>query len=310
MRRLLPLALSVLALLLTPLAPAGAITNGVPDGNNHPYVGEVLFYVPDAADPRFDTPGSWFTCSATLLSPTVVVTAGHCTYGIGKDGASTTTGSGGTDVWVDFNQTPDFSMLEPSSTYAPAGNEQRYSDWSQALNDASGEWHHATSYPHPDFDPNAFFTHDMGVLVLDAPVTGIDEYGQLPSQGLIDQLARDHRATYTAVGYGLEKSTPHAAFGGDTRNQATVTLVNTQGVYGNGKGTAVMFSSNKGKPHTGGTCYGDSGGPTFPNTAGMDHIVLTVTSFGIDPNCASGGGSYRLDQPDDLAFLATFDLTR
>ena len=43
--------------------------------------------------------------------------------------------------------------------------------------------------------------------------------------------------------------------------------------------------------------------------AGNDNVVPTVTSFGIDENCAAGGGGYRLDQTDDLNFLATFGLT-
>ena len=292
--------------MLVPLAPAQAIVNGVPDDNEHPYVGEVLFYVPDEADPRFSDPGSWFTCSATLLNQTIVLTAGHCTYGVGLNGEPTapTGGSGGNDIWVNFSEAPDFSILPPSSAFAPNDNAGRYEEWSAALN-ASPEWHRATSFPHPEFDPNAFFTHDMGVLRLAAPVS-MGSYGQLPTPGLIDTLARNHRATYTTVGYGLEKSTPHASFGGDTRRNATVTLVNTQGVYGTGQGTAVKWSGNNGTPHTGGTCFGDSGGPTFPNAAGMERIVLTVTSFGINGNCAGGGGGYRIDQPDDLAFLATF----
>ncbi len=59
-------SLSILAALIAILAlaaPVGAITNGSPDAGEHPYVGEMLFYVPDAVDSRFDDPGSWFTCT-------------------------------------------------------------------------------------------------------------------------------------------------------------------------------------------------------------------------------------------------------
>ena len=311
MRHKLLLLLATTLLLVLPAAPAQAIVNGQPDGGEHPYVGQLLFYVPDAVDSRFDDPGSWFTCSGTLLNKTVVVTAGHCTYAVGLEGASTTTGggdgSGGTDVWISFAEEPNFGILPASSTFDRDENDDRYAEWSKAL-DSSKEWHEATSYPHPDYNDNAFVLHDMGVLALDKGIR-MKEYGALPTLGLIDKLALDARATYTAVGYGLEESSPHGSEGGDTRRTATVSLVSTNGAYGLGKGIAVKWSSNQGQPHTGGTCYGDSGGPTFPTIEGMENVVLTVTSFGIDVNCASGGGGYRIDQPDDLRVLATFGVT-
>ena len=34
-------------------APVGAITNGQPDDEEHPYVGQLFFYVPDDPDSRF-----------------------------------------------------------------------------------------------------------------------------------------------------------------------------------------------------------------------------------------------------------------
>jgi hypothetical protein len=313
MRRLLLLLLGCLVLVL-PMAPAQAITRGVPDGGQHPYVGELRFYVPDEIDPAFNDPGAWFTCSGTLVDPTHVVTAGHCTYATGLNGTSTTakggSGSGGNDVWISFAEVPDFDILPPSSSFAPDGNAARYVAWRDALN-RSNEWVRATSLPHPQFDPDAFDLHDMGVLTLSSAVT-MDTYGALPELGLIDRLYRaDKNATYTAVGYGLEKSSKFTSVGGDNRRDATVKINNTQGVYGLGKGIAVGWSSNNGKPHQGGTCFGDSGGPTFPTgdaDPSNDNVVLTVTSFGIDENCAAGGGGYRLDQPDDLQFLASFGL--
>jgi hypothetical protein len=66
------------------------------------------------------------------------------------------------------------------------------------------------------------------------------------------------------------------------------------------KNIAVMFSHNNG-----GTCFGDSGGPTFdisnPSIA-EQNIIVAVTSFGMNYNC-NASGSYRIDQADDLAFL-------
>jgi hypothetical protein len=312
MRRLLLLVFACLVL-VAPMAPAQAITSGVPDDNRHPYVGEMLFYDPDDADPRFTDPGGWFTCTGTLVDSTHVVTAGHCTHATGLNGHSTTagggSGSGGNDVWISFAEVPNFDVLPASSTFT--SNAARYAGWSAALN-SSPEWVRATSFPHPDFDPGNFVLHDMGVLTLHEAVT-MNTYGALPSKGLIDQLYRaDKSATYTAVGYGLEESSKTKSIGGDNRRDATVKINSTQGVYGLGKGIQVGWSSNNGKPHQGGTCFGDSGGPTFPTgdaSSSNDNVVLTVTSFGIDENCAAGGGGYRLDQPDDLDFLASFGLT-
>jgi secreted trypsin-like serine protease len=51
--------------------PAGAITNGVPDGNRHPNVGGLVA-------PTAYSDGTWIYCSGTLISPTVFLTAAHC----------------------------------------------------------------------------------------------------------------------------------------------------------------------------------------------------------------------------------------
>jgi hypothetical protein len=307
-KRILTLVSAFATLFVLAPSQAQAITNGQPDAGAHPYVGELLFYVPDDIDPRFTDPGSWFTCSGTLLTDTIVVTAGHCTYGVGHDGVSTTagggSGSGGTDVWIDFAEAPDFSILPPSSTFAPGNNAGRYAAWSAAL-DASPEWHHATAFPHPQFDPNAFFLHDAGVLRLAAPVT-MAEYGQLPTLGLLDRIFPDKSQHFTPVGYGLEKSGPKIALGGDTRMVADAILVNLNGVSGVGKGVAARFSNDNGVVHRGGTCFGDSGGPIL--VAGS-RVVTAVNSFGISETCTGSTNAYRLDQPDDLAFLATFGVT-
>jgi len=74
-------------------------------------------------------------------------------------------------------------------------------------------------------------------------------------------------------------------------------------VLGLGKGTSAKFSNNA---DTGGTCFGDSGGPFF--VAGTTTLVA-VNSFGTSETCSGTSGAYRLDQADDLAFLATFGVT-
>ena len=72
MRRLALAALATLGLVIA--APAGAITNGSPDGNAHPNVGGLV------ADQAYSD-GTWIYCSGTLISPTVFLTAAHCDEG-------------------------------------------------------------------------------------------------------------------------------------------------------------------------------------------------------------------------------------
>jgi secreted trypsin-like serine protease len=69
MRRLILSASAVAALALA--APAGAITDGVPDGQGHPNVGGLV-------SPTQFSDGTWLYCSGTLISPTVFLTAAHC----------------------------------------------------------------------------------------------------------------------------------------------------------------------------------------------------------------------------------------
>ena len=90
--------LAALAVALTAGALAAgsarAITNGQPDGTDHPNVGAVI------ADLPFT--GKSPVCSGTLISPIAFLTAGHCTAYL--------TSLGITQVWVSFD-----SKLDPGS---------------------------------------------------------------------------------------------------------------------------------------------------------------------------------------------------
>ena len=63
---------------------------------------------------------------------------------------------------------------------------------------------------------------------------------------------------------------------------------------------SLLLSNNA---HTGGTCFGDSGGPNF---LGDSHVVAGVTSFGINGNCAGTGGVFRMDRSWSLDWVNTF----
>lgn len=300
-------AIAVTALLAGPTMPAQAIVGGTADGGEHPYVGQLLFYVPDSQDPRFTDPGGWYNCTGTLIDADTVVTAGHCTYAIGIEGeVSQNALYGGTDVWFSVEEEPDYSILPASSTFAPDGNEERYEAWSAAL-DASPTWHETeATFTHPEYDDASFLLHDLGVLELAEPIV-LDEYGSLPEVNYLDTYySKQNKQTglFESVGYGLEGSGPKSSFGGDTRKKADRRLVSFKGAYGY-RNISVQFSHAQGGKTNGGTCFGDSGGPTFdisnPQVAD-ENVIVAVTSFGMTQTCTASG-SYRIDQPDDLAFL-------
>lgn len=245
------------------------ITNGGPDGNDHPFVG--LMVAKDA-----DGTPLW-RCSGTLISERLFLTAGHCTE---APAASAT-------IW--FEEDVD-AIDQPG-----ANDPDDYPHGGPTTVDG-------TVHTHPDYDPSAFYLYDLGVVVLDERVR-MDAYGSLPEEGTLDRFVTQRGlqdARLTAVGYGLQKINPVEVEAHKVRLQATLDIVDLKGTAGIPDGTAVMVSANH---HTGGTCFGDSGGPQFlPGT----FTVAAVTSFGLNGTCSGVGGGYRVDTADDLAWLATF----
>jgi hypothetical protein len=151
----------------------------------------------------------------------------------------------------------------------------------------------------------AFYLFDVGVAILSEPVF-LNEYGTLSDVGLLDNLAvrRGLQDTsFTVVGYGLQSVVP--TLQSDlVRYQGSVQLIDVNGVFGIPAGVSASFTNNPGKGNgSGGTCFGDSGGPIFHANSNM---VAAVTSFGVNANCAGTGGGYRVDTVDDQAFIQQF----
>lgn len=163
---------AIVAVVLATALPASAITNGQADGDAHPYVGLVVFDVINAAGQQVPS----HRCSGSLLTPTVVLTASHCTVG-----------TVAARVWFD-------EVVQGNPEYPFSG---------------------ATSYdgiPHtnPDFcNPCAnglpgFAFRDVGIVVLTEPVpmAAVGEYADLPAAGLVDTLANKTGVDF--VGYGVQ----------------------------------------------------------------------------------------------------------
>ena len=255
---------SVMVILALAVSPVGAVTDGELDGEGHPYVGLMV------AQTATGTP--LWRCSGTLISPTVFLTAGHCTEAPAAH----------VEIWFDA----DVESGIPANGYPNNG-------------DVGG-----TPYTHPQYNPNAFYLFDLGVVVLDQPVV-MSEYGVLPTLNQLDTLKTQRGqqdVTFTAVGYGLQMSFPDAASWKENNQRVRmVAHPKLNQINGGIVGDFSLLLSNN--AHTGGTCFGDSGGPNF---IGDSNVIAGVTSFGLNGNCAGTGGVYRVDRADDLNWLATF----
>ncbi|HSR48524.1 MAG TPA: trypsin-like serine protease [Anaerolineales bacterium] len=260
MRRNVLVLLAVVALLAVTFVPALAVTDGEPDGDGHPYVGLMVSQDEDG--------NPLWRCSGTLLSAKLFLTAGHCTEAPAAH----------VEIWF----ASDVDAGRPGNGYPFDG-------------DVGG-----TPYTHPQYDPNAFFLYDLGVVVLDGKGMRMSEYGKLPSLDQLDALSPSRDTVFTAVGYGLQKSFPDAASWKDVANRVRMVAyphlvqINTPGFTGD---FSLLLSNNA---NTGGTCFGDSGGPNF---LGDSTTIAGVTSFGLNGTCGGTGGVYRVDRADDLNWL-------
>jgi hypothetical protein len=269
----------VLVLVLGSVGVAGAITNGMPDGDNHPYVGLLVF------DVEPGVPG--WRCSGALIAPNVVLTAGHCT-----DGAVAAR------IWmyedVTYNHVPF-----PLYPYGGAG--------SGAVEGVANTNPMYRSPENPYGGGNglpAFSYRDTGIVVLNEPIY-LNEYAALPEAGFVDTLK--NKTPVDFVGYGVQEQimvypgqSPRDRWTGlRVRMYAPSELVSGQFVH---SAEYMRLALNPGGG-SGGTCFGDSGGPDL---LGGTNVVLAVNSYVTNANCSGVGYSARVDVPETLEWINTF----
>ncbi|HEY8727374.1 MAG TPA: trypsin-like serine protease [Gaiellaceae bacterium] len=264
---------------------AGAITDGQPDGNGHPYVG--LMVAQDSGG------NPLWRCSGTLLSPTVYLTAGHCAEAPNAHA----------EIWFASDITTDSHYR--SKAAGGTGCDNVAVTGYPCHGDVGG-----TPYTHPNYDPNRFFVRDLGVVALSSSHPSDNGlYGLLPRVNQLDALTTkrgQQDVTFTAVGYGLQASFPTAA-GWKTQADKTRMVAHPYLLQINSPGFTGDFSMLLSNNHaSGGTCFGDSGGPNF---IGDSRVIAGVTSYGLNGNCAGTGGVYRLDRSWNLDWLKTFGIS-
>lgn len=208
----------------------------------------------------------YFICSGTLIDPQVFLTAAHCTAVPAAYGVDPN------DVFVTF-ESDIFGAALLRGTY----------------------------YTNPAYGHDMHDLNDIAVIVLDEPVFDITP-AELPPLGLLDEMKADKELKdqeFVAVGYGelREDKTggPHALTGDyGVRYFAEQTFLALKPYW-------LQISMNP-STDSGGTCYGDSGGPHF---LGDSNLVVSITVTG-DAWCRATDVTYRLDTDSAQGFLSGF----
>jgi hypothetical protein len=259
-KRILATLLPFALLLLSPVR-ATAVIDGDADGSAHPYVG--------AVDGR-PVGGPVKFGSGVLISPTVLLTAGH--------GTAHFDAAGLTRARVSFDP-----VITDDST-----------------------WYWGTVHTNPAYDPRKPNSDngDLGVIVFDEPVPGVAP-ATLPGLRALDRLtAGSARPRFEIAGYGVTAYTGGPDGGGKRRldysSAGTRTLAQERFA---GLSDGWLRLSAVGDDEI---CTGDSGSPAI--LAGTDMVAgITDLEPSLDGGeCESGTREQRIDTAASRAFIGQY----
>lgn len=289
MRKVLVLLALVVSAVVAGAAagPAHAVKFGQPDtANAYPWVG-LMVAVDEDGDPLW-------RCTGSLLSDDLFLTAGHCVSDPSAEGGDPVDSvriwftDGAEIIETDPQYLENLANGEedlcagvegyPCGGYSAVGTPEALSGWTGQL-----------TIPQ---------TYDLGLVRITDWVEGETRpttYGEVAPVGYLDELAAEAprgkgNVEFTVVGYGLQSVKPVQS-AVKQRLVGTVSLVNLRSAL-NG-GWNLQYSNNPGQGHggSGGTCFGDSGGPVISE----EGLIVAVNSFVLNANCAGAGFGYRVD---------------
>jgi len=270
--------LAVAGLALTGVA--GAISNGVPDGNGHPNVGMLAV--------GFEENGTlvrFANCSGSYGGPRngqpaqkVFVTAAHCVAFAAEAGISAN------QFWVTFD--PDVTFDLESGAVTTTNN-----------------WYQASAFA---FDPAALQSrsdaHDYAVVILNNAPAGLAPI-QFPTTGLLSQLAANGglkpSTVFDNVGYGV---VPQFKQGPPRYDAPPGRMFSTSRYKALTQAYLKLNMNSDSLEGNGGSCFGDSGSPKFihgTNTA-------VALQFGGDAICRSEDFNSRLDIAAARSFYSRY----